>query len=66
MKKIILGVILLVISSVLLVCLGIAEGFYNQIVATGFIPDALFFVISFFGISGIIVGLGIIGLEITK
>ena len=66
MKKIILGVILLVISIISLICLGVAIGFYNQIVATGFEPYALFSIIGLISLSGIICGGFIIGVEATE
>ena len=53
--KTIVGILLLVISIIVLIGLGIACGFYQQTIATGFVPDALLFI----GFMLSIVGLGV-------
>lgn len=55
-KRTKLGVILLVISIVLLICLGVAMGFYKQILLTGFDPLALFVFIGFICFGGLTKG----------
>ena len=52
-----LGLFLLIFSIIIVIGLGIAIGFYKQIVATGFIPDALFFFVGFLAITGIFAGI---------
>ncbi len=54
--KKLLGVILLIFSIILLLGLGVAIGFYNQIVEMGFEPTALFFFVGLLSFSGIICG----------
>ena len=54
--KKLLGVILLIFSIILLLCLGVAIGFYKQIVEMGFEPNALFFFVGLLSFSGIIGG----------
>lgn len=51
--KTIVAIILLIISVIVLIAVSIAQGFYKQIIATGFTPTALFFVLFMLSVSGI-------------
>lgn len=59
-NKRVLGVILLALSIILFIVLGIAIGFYNQILSTGFNPNALFLFTGLITVGGIIGGIAMI------
>ena len=61
--KIILGLSLTVISMVTLIGSAIASGFYQQIIATGFVPDALIAITMLLSIVGLGGGIAILVVE---
>ena len=61
--KIIFGISLTVISIVTLIGAAIASGFYQQIIATGFVPDTLIGITTFLSVLGLCGGIAILVVE---